>query len=490
MMRTLARTAALVAVSATAVLASSVAHASVPGGASPVSAASPASAATAAGPAAARPNIFFYNMDDLRDALPNGVDPLSYMPKLQSWMEEGTRYQQNFVAVPACTPSRASLFTGRLPHSNGVLRQHDAPLLDTRNTYACSLQKAGYVNYLSGKFLTTWSRTIEPPCYDHSTVMYGGYNNVLTKVDGQTRTLRGYSTNQLGNVGRDYIADGLATGQPFMLYEATEAPHTVPVKQADGTSVDLAVPEPKYADAPVSSCVGTPEANRGDKPAYVRHTNVTAAEAQRLCESQIRSILSADDQFDRTMSLLQADGVLDDTLVIFSSDNGYNWGEHGRTAKFVPYDPSMRVPLLMRWPGHIAAGVDHTRLVSYIDVMPTILEAAGISVPASAPQLEGESLLEPSHRTMLLGEYSQDSANGSVPTWKSVRTLTDKYVETYDASGDVIATEYYDLIADPDENLNLLGDKNTANDPPAWVITNKKRDLQQQSTCTGAACVA
>ena len=111
--------------------------------------------------------------------------------------------------------------------------------------------------------------------------------------------------------------------------------------------------------------------------------NYTTAQAQAMCQSQLRAIMSADDQFAATMQLLSDRGVLDNTLVIFSSDNGYKWGEHGRWEKFVPYEPSIRVPLLVRWPGHFTAGIDTTRLVSYLDLLPTMLEAAGFALPAT-----------------------------------------------------------------------------------------------------------
>ena len=87
-----------------------------------------------------------------------------------------------------------------------------------------------------------------------------------------------------------------------------------------------------------------------------------------MCASQMRAIMTADDEFGATMQLLSDRGVLANTLVIFSSDNGYNWGEHGRTEKFVAYEPSLRVPLWMRWPGHFAAATDTSRIVSYIDI--------------------------------------------------------------------------------------------------------------------------
>ena len=103
----------------------------------------------------------------------------------------------------------------------------------------------------------------------------------------------------------------------------------------------------------------------------------------------------------------------------------------------MPYEPSLRVPLWLRWPGHVPAGTNTTRMVSYLDLLPTMLQAAGVTLPANAPALDGESLLGPSARTTMFSEYYQDSANGNVPTWKMVRTATAKYIQTYNTAGGV-----------------------------------------------------
>ena len=172
---------------------------------------------------------------------------------------------------------------------------------------------------------------------------------------------------------------------------------------------------------PVGSCAGVPEADRSDKTAFIRYMNVTTAQAQEFCRQQMRAIMTADDEFAATLQLLQDRGALDNTLVIFTSDNGYMWGEHGRTEKFIPYEPSIRVPLYLRWPGHIAAGSDGARIVSGLDLLPTMLEAAQFTLPPTAPPLDGESLLHPAARTTMYSEYYTDSANPGIPYWRMIR---------------------------------------------------------------------
>ena len=438
--------------------------------------------------AAGQPNIFFYNLDDLRDAFPGGIDPLQFMPKTRQWMASGMRFTQHFVPTPACTPARAAMMTGRYAHNNGVKLQSQGGSLDTAHNISCYLDGAGYQTYQDGKFLTTWPKTKLPPCFDHSTVIWGGYNNVASKVDGTSKKTSGYSTTVLGAAGRTYINQATAGTAPFYLYEAPQAPHWANTT-VNGEPVRLAIPDTKYANATVGNCAGVPEADRADKPAWVRNTNFTTAQAQQMCVSQMRAIMSADDEFGATMQLLQDKGVLDNTLVIFSSDNGYNWGEHGRTEKFAPYEPSLRTPLWVRWPGHFAAGTNTTRLTDYVDILPTVLEAAGVTLPANAPRLDGESLLQPSNRTVVYAEYNKDSANGAIETWKMVRQGNVKYIQTYNATGGVTFREWYNLANDPAENTNLLGDASSANDPSAAQVSQMTTLLNQMSTCSAAGCV-
>jgi arylsulfatase A-like enzyme len=208
-----------------------------------------------------------------------------------------------------------------------------------------------------------------------------------------------------------------------------------------------------------------------------------------MCASQLRAIMTADDEFDATMRLLSDRGVLANTLVIFSSDNGYMWSDHGRTEKFVPYEPSVRTPLYLRWDGQIAPGTATGRLASYVDLLSTMLAAAQFTLPAGAPALDGESLLTAGRRTAAYAEYFKDPANGMVPTWRMIRTATVKYIQTYADNGTVSFREYYNLTADPREETNLLSDGNAANDPPAAELSALTARLAALSTCGGGACV-
>ena len=283
--------------------------------------------------------------------MPGGVDPLQFMPKTRGWMlgvNQGRRYTQSFVNDPSCCPSRASMMTGRYPHNNGVIDQQDGAPFPSQYSLACYLDRAGYATYIAGKFLTTWPKAQRPPCFDHSSVIWGGYSNVAARVDGVARTASGYSTTWLGNRGREYLTQALSGTAPFLLYETPQAPHWVNVtsrtaRRPSARSRTRSTRTRRSAPAP--GCP-SPTAATSRPTSVVRTTRPRRHRA--MCASQLRAIMTADDEFAATMQLLSDRGVLANTLVILSSDNGYLWGEHGRWEKFTPYEPSIRTPLLAR----------------------------------------------------------------------------------------------------------------------------------------------
>jgi N-acetylglucosamine-6-sulfatase len=428
--------------------------------------------------AAERPNILLINLDDAR------FDALQYMPKTAGWMAPGVHFTNARVAIPSCCPSRATMFTGRYAHGNGVTRQSEASRLDTERTLMRYLQSAGYSTAMAGKFLVSWPRSTPPPGFNRHTVIWGGYYNYEARVQGVSRQVSEYSTIFLGKQLRGYLRGFEASdATPWFGYLATQAPHI------SGGWKTLPVPETKYASAPVPNCAKPGEADRSDKPTYVTWVKADPAYNQQLCAAQIRTLMTVDDEIDLTLRQLQTDGELANTMVIFTSDNGYFWGEHGWTAKFLPYEPAVRVPLRIRWDGHLTSRTD-SRHASVIDILPTITETVGI-VPTRA--LDGRSLLRSdSLRSEVFSEYFNDADNGStIPTWSSLTSSTRKYVENrvVNSSGQTtIVREYYNLQTDGDELVNLLKDGNPANDPSASELAAWAQRLANARACNGSAC--
>jgi arylsulfatase A-like enzyme len=251
------------------------------------------------------------------------------------------------------------------------------------------------------------------------------------------------------------------------------------------------VAEPKYAEATFTPWPGNPAVNEdvSDKPGYVRWRPLVADSAiQQMRTEQLRTLMSVDDMIDRLLTTLQMQGELDNTLVIFLSDNGYMWGEHRLSdIKFVPYAESVQVPFFARWPGRLAAGMHDDRFVANIDIKPTVLAAAGIT-PDPAYPIDGRSFLSEGGRTRALTEYFYDDANSpNIYTWASIRTPTYQYIENYDqpALNGGTFREYYDLINDPWMLTNLYRDGNPANDPPIAPLSSA---LAADRACSGATC--
>jgi arylsulfatase A-like enzyme len=441
-----------------------------------VTRAAPIEQGSATAAVAGAPNVLVIVTDDQR----NGT--MVAMPKTLQWMANGgVTFDQGYVTTPSCCPSRSSIFSGRYVHNHGVLTQGQGSNLDHRSTMERQLNESGYFTAMAGKFLNKWKLGTRPPFFDRYAVANGGYNNATWGIDGVVKKVSTYTTTFIGNKAVEYLTSFSQSNdaKPWFLYLATFAPHLP------------RVPEPKYADATFAPWPKTPAVNENvsDKPAYVRWRPLVAdSTIQKMRTEQLRTLMSVDDMVDRVMRTLQSQGELDNTLVIFLSDNGYMWGEHRISdLKFVPYTESVQVPFFARWPGHLTAGTHDNRLVANIDIKPTVLAAAGIT-PDPAYPVDGRSFLSPGGRSRAFTEYFFDDANApGIKDWASIRTATYQYIENYNQSSLNGGTfrEYYDLTKDPWMLTNLYKDGNAANDPPIAPLSSQ---LAADRHCAGSTC--
>jgi arylsulfatase A-like enzyme len=198
-------------------------------------------------------------------------------------------------------------------------------------------------------------------------------------------------------------------------------------------------------------------------------------------------MLSVDSLVDRLLTTLDELGERGPTLIFFLSDNGFTMGEHGLQQKHSPYTASVKIPMFARWPGHFRGGAVDDRLVANIDIAPTVYDAAGIR-PDEAHPVDGRSLLDESWtRDRMLLEYTHRE-DRAVPSWASLRTADYQYVEYYDEElEEVTFREYYDLVTDPYQLTNLLGDADTSNDPDQGRITLLSLELQRDRRCEGTS---
>ncbi|MGW6690243.1 sulfatase family protein [Streptomyces sp. NPDC054961] len=426
------------------------------GGAAAVAAATavPALAQVAgAGPAAAagRPNILLIVTDDQ----PKHTEWA--LPKTVAWLaDQGVKFTNGHVTTPLCAPSRSSVFSGRHAHNHGVRNNGASHALDQSTTVQKYLKQAGYRTGLFGKYLNSWTLADNPPHFEEFALLQPGYVDAQWNVNGTVQTINGYTTNIIKNRTLGFLDKAATDTRPWFAYVTPYASH------------GPRTPEAKYAGTPVPDWNGrpsVPEADRSDKPGYIKNATGTLADGQAIRAEQLRTLLSVDDAVQAFKDKLQALGQLDNTLVIYIGDNGFSWGDHGWTAKSVPYRPAHEVPFYLSWPaGGRGAGTTDNRIVANIDIAPTILDAAGIT--SAAPQ-DGRSLLSSYSRDHLLVEWwKQGAGAGGAPTWSSYVAKDKQYTEYYDlttdANGTVSGTgqvkfrEYYDLAGDPYQLANKL----------------------------------
>jgi arylsulfatase A-like enzyme len=423
------------------------------------------------------PNILLIVTDDQRAA----ADTLSVMSSTASAFEQqGTNFPNYMVTTPLCCPARSTIFSGRYAHNTGVLTNTDAgdvQAFDQRATIQAYLHGAGYQTGIAGKFFNTWPVAQDPPNFDRWAIFSGGYTDPTFNVDGTVQHLSGYSTSVLTDRSVDML-DGFESkdADPWFLYVAPQAPHSP------------FTPDTPYLDAAVPPWRPGPafdERGIGDKPPWVRWRTYSLKEAKQLRAGQLRTLMSVDDMVRRIFEELDALGETSDTLAIFTSDNGLLWGEHriGDQKRF-PYTESVSVPFLMRWPGHIPAGVVDDRAALSVDILPTILDATGVT-PSLVYPLDGRSLLGSTERRRVLLEYWKSSDYLGVPTWASIRGSSFQYIEWYDDEGIVTFREYYDLRKDPYELRNLLHDGDPGNDPDTSGLAQQ---VARARRCVGDRC--
>ena len=428
--------------------------------------------------AANRPNILVIVTDDQR------ADTLSVMPATRQWLaDQGATFTNAFASTPLCCPSRGSIFTGRYAHNHGVTTNHNATTMDPRTTVQSYLGRAGYRTAIVGKYFNGLRVRRDPPGFDRWAILQKGYRRATFNIDGRRERFRGYSTDFISRTAAGIMEDfERRDARPWLMFVAPHAPH-MPATPADRHEFS-AVPE---WDQPPS--VGE---DRSDKPTFVADRGPPQVGFEGLRALQLRSLMAVDDLVARLMARMTRYRELNRTLVIVTSDNGYFWGEHGLDDKRLPYLEGARVPLLMRWPGRVNAGVVDRRLVANVDIAPTVLEAAGFAGPPLVP-LDGRSLLGEGARERMLLEYWVDPPRMDVPSWAAVTTRDLQYVEYYDDDLQTITLrEYYDLTEDPWQLTNVLGDGDEANDPTPEELNELQDTLAADRRCAGtsgpAAC--
>lgn len=421
----------------------------------------------------ARPNIVFILVDDLRwDEMDY---PFVQAPHIQRLAREGMRFHNAFVTTPLCSPSRASFLTGQYARAHGITDNTDRSARShALVTFPRLLHESGYRTAFLGKWHMGVDDTARPG-FDHwvSVKGQGGYLDPEFNVNGERRKERGYFTDILNGFAVDFLKQDHG-GKPFLLYLAHKAVHPDVVQYADGSVSDpnasTFIPAERhrglYARAAIPHRPSHGRPPEG-KPALMRRMpgrpamGPATATSDETVRDRLRMLAAVDEGLGRIFQALEARGLLDDTLIVLTSDEGYFYGEHGLSVeRRLAYEESARIPLLMRWPRLIGKGASSDALVLNIDLAPTLLEiggapaARGMHGRSLLPRLRGET---PPGREAFLIEYYSDRVFPWVVNmgYQAVRTERWKYIHYVELDG---MDELYDLRSDPFELTNLIAD--------------------------------
>lgn len=463
----------------------------------------PAVAAPAITPQQQHRNIIFVLVDDLRYDGMGFLQPAIHTPNIDRMAREGTYFPNTLVTSSLCSPSRATILTGMTARNHGVVDNNDSSEAGL-TFFPKYLQQAGYQTAFFGKWHMGNDTDAPRPGFDKWVSFRGqgayypttgvpdsaraaGKTNMLN-VDGVEVPQKGYITDELTDYAMNWLEKERDPKKPFMLYLSHKAVHSDPL------------PPPRHAHQydnytfplPASSA-NTPE-NYAGKPRWVYEQRNTWHGIDFFYNSDMpmgeylryyyATLSGVDDSLGRIFAYLRKNHLEKDTLVVFTSDNGYQIGEHGLIDKRNAYQASVRVPLLVWEPGTVPAGVVNQGQVRNLDFAPTFLDLAGAPRPR---QFEGQS--------------AWGLINGSVPqaVWKpqdfvyeyyweynfpmtpgtfAITRNNIKYIQYY---GVYDTDELYDLTKDPDEMHNLVDD-------PSYLerkITLRKALYQQLADRNG-----
>ncbi len=437
---------------------------------------------------------------------------INQTPNIDRLAAEGMRFDRAVVTNSICAPSRAVILTGLYSHLNGV-RDNSDVFDDGQTTFPKLLQEAGYQTAMIGK----WHLKSTPTGFDHWEVLPGQgayYNPDMLVPEADTTSIHrreGYVTDIIADLALDWLRDGRDPDRPFLLMVQHKAPHrnwmpgpdhlttfdgeTIPEPETlfddyEGRAspaaaqemtiarhmfdaYDLKLRPPAGNDLPEWQATALQRLSAEQRAAWdaaydprnaafrqagLEGDELTRWKYQRYIKDYLRTIASVDDNLGRMLDWLDETGLSENTVVVYSSDQGFYLGEHGWYDKRWMYEESFRTPLIVRWPGASAPGSTSAAIVSNLDFAPTFLELAGVDAPAAmqgrslVPLLVGE--VPPDWRTSFYYHYYESEGPHAVAEHYGVATSRYKLIR-YPATDE---WELFDLQADPRELSSRASD--------------------------------
>jgi arylsulfatase A-like enzyme len=428
--------------------------------------------AAAAAPAAAadRPNILFIMSDDhAAHAIGAYGSRVNETPNLDRLAREGALLQNVFATNSICTPSRATILTGQYSHVNGVtvFNRFDS----TRTTVARLLQQGGYHTGMIGK----WHLGSDPVGFDHWEILpgQGAYNDpVLYTATGEKTFTGRYVTDVITDLAIDFMRRR-PRDKPFFLMVHHKAPHR-PWEPSAAYAKRFAgqrVPEPATLWDAYATRTDALRENKQrvaadltlrdlkvEPPPDLNGERLVRWKYQRYMQDYLATIQSVDDGVGRLLAFLDGNGLSKNTIVIYTSDQGFFLGDHGLFDKRFMYEESLRMPFLVRWPAGIRPGTKSDAIALNVDFAPTFLAAGGLPVPR---EMQGRSLLPvlrgrtpAGWRTSMYYRYYHDPGDHNTRAHYGIRSRTHKLIYFWTKD----QWELFDLTRDPSELHNLYGE--------------------------------
>ncbi len=423
---------------------------------------------------ASKPNIVFILVDDIRwDAFSCMGSPVAKNPNIDRIAKEGALFKNFFVSIPLCAPSRSSFLTGQYVHHTGVIDNRDHSALSHQLvTYPKLLHDAGYETGYTGKW-HMGNDSSPRPGFDYWLCLpgQGQYIDPMFNFNGTNGKIKGYVTDIINEHAIEFIKQDHK--KPFALYVAHKAVHgpfepaerhknlyqdakfVVPPNVNDSLEgkpvLTREVTEREAAETPLKK-------KKGKKMAEKETARMEAKFAERTAVAQLRCLAAIDEGVGQIFKALEETKQLDNTIIVFSSDNGYFWGEHGLGDKRWAYEESIRDPLFIRYPKLIKPNTTFDQLVQNIDLAPTFLELGGVKIPEKT---DGRSLIpllknpKTDWRKEVYSEYHKEGQS-RCPTWEMVRTDEWKYIHYEDVEEGL--DELYNLKHDSYEMKNLINE--------------------------------
>ncbi len=454
-----------------------------------------------------RPNILYIMTDDHSfQTISAYGGTLINTPNIDRIASEGIIFTNSFVGNSICAPSRATMLTGKHTHKNGQMT-NEVTFDGLQVTFPKVLQQAGYKTAMIGK----WHLKSDPTGFDHWNILPGQgeyYNPDFIRM-GENVRYEGYCTTITTDLALEWL-DGLEKEDPFCLLLHHKAPHrtwqpdtihfgefkdiTYPVppnffdeyegrKAADEQKLSIREDDMdirydlKMQDEKIPSRFPwidhTARMNEAQKKAWEEHytpikddflaQNLQGSDLhiwkyQRYMRDYLACIRSVDENIGRVLTYLEKNGLLDNTLIVYTSDQGFYMGEHGWFDKRFMYEESFRTPLVMRLPKGFSTQGEIPQMVQNIDYAPTFIDMAGAEIPA---EIQGKSLMpllagqkEADWRDALYYHYYEFPNEHMVKKHYGIRNKKFKLIHFYD---DINEWEFYDLEKDPSEMKNLYG---------------------------------